>query len=214
MRAHIVKEILLGISGVGAEVGFGEALKALAGGAAAREVKLAQGFHDPDVYGKGGLKSIGKEKDAIGDLGADAGELDEFGAGGGNGEGMEFGEAQFFGGDGAGGSEEIRGAEAHFAISQFGFGDVRADAWAVGKDQAGWWPAGMAMGSPKRSQSSAMIWRIWTICLVEERMNEARHSHGSWRKRRRPWQASTAERMEGSSGKLASTGSKSNSTCK
>ena len=47
-------------------------------------------------------------------------------------------------------------------------------------------------GSPNRSQSSATICRIWTICFVEDKMNDARHSHGSCRSRRSPRHAATA----------------------
>ena len=44
------------------------------------------------------------------------------------------------------------------------------------------------------------ICRIWTICFVEDRMKDARHSHGSRRNRRSPRHASTATCRWASSG--------------
>ncbi len=118
MGAHVVEEVLLGVAGVGAEVGFYKVFEAFGGGLAFWEVELLDGFLDPDIDGEGVLEAVGEEEDAVGDFFADAGELAEGCAGGGGGEGAEGFEVELACSDDAGGLEEVGGAEAHFAIAQ------------------------------------------------------------------------------------------------
>ena len=123
--SHVVEQILLGVAGVGAEVGFGKMLQAFAFGAAAREVKFLQGFHDPHIYRKGGLEPIRKEEDAIGDFAADAGEFQELVAREFDGQLADPVQIDFSFGDEARRFEQVRGTETHFAGAQFGFGGAR-----------------------------------------------------------------------------------------
>ena len=60
---------------------FNKGLQTLWLGGAAGKVKLVQGFDDPGIDGEGFGKTVGKQQDAIGDLGPDAGKALNFGAG-------------------------------------------------------------------------------------------------------------------------------------
>ena len=126
---HVMKEVLLGVTGVAAEVGVGEALEAEAAWAAAREVELAQGFCDPDIDGKSLLETIGEQQHAIGDLPAHAGEFEELFAGSGDGQIMKMGEVESAVRNHSCGLEQIRRAKTHLAFSQFSFGDQREPGW-------------------------------------------------------------------------------------
>src|ERR1041385_8819557 len=74
LRAHVVEEVLLGVAGVGTEMGLDEFLQTLVGRFAFGEVKLADRFLDPDLDWKGVLKSVGEEEDAFRDFSAAARE--------------------------------------------------------------------------------------------------------------------------------------------
>lgn len=68
-----MKEILLGIPSEWAEMKFGKALQTFQGGATPFEIEVLESFHDPDVDGKGGGKTVGKQQNAIGDFAAHTG---------------------------------------------------------------------------------------------------------------------------------------------
>ena len=119
MRAFAVEEVLLGPAGVGAEVGAGE-LSQLAGGDAsfAGEVDAAEGALDPHVDGEGVVESAGEEQGAVGDFLADPGQFDQFFQRAvvvHRAQGVEVELAAI---DQSGGSEEVFGAEAEFAIPE------------------------------------------------------------------------------------------------
>ena len=81
LRAHVMKQILLGVAVVGGEVFLDECMQLLGGGIAAGEVELAQGFYDPGIKREGLGMGVGEEEDAVSNLGADAGQALEFGLG-------------------------------------------------------------------------------------------------------------------------------------
>ena len=76
-----MKQILLGVAVVRSEVFFDKGLQTLWLGGAAGKVKLVQGLDDPGIDGEGFGEAVGKQQDAIGNLGPDAGTPLNFGAG-------------------------------------------------------------------------------------------------------------------------------------
>lgn len=112
-EAGVVEEVLLGVAGVGAEVGVGEVSDAGGGDVAfAAEVELPEDALDPDVDGDGGEAFAGEEEDAVGDLFADSVEFHEMGAGIGIVQGGEEGEVDVSLADVGGGAVEEGGAVA------------------------------------------------------------------------------------------------------
>src|SRR5271166_3351541 len=75
---HIMKKILLGVTGVRAEMRGGKAPQALLAGAPAREIKPLQRAFNPDIHRKRGLKSVGEQQNAIGNLPADTAQFHQF----------------------------------------------------------------------------------------------------------------------------------------
>jgi hypothetical protein len=67
-RPHVMKQILLRITGVRPEMRGGKAAQARPAGAAAREIKPLQRAFNPDIHGKRGIKSVGEEQNAVGNL--------------------------------------------------------------------------------------------------------------------------------------------------
>src|SRR5471030_2273040 len=65
-RPHVMKKILLGVTGVRAEMRGGKAAQAWFAGAAAREIKPLQRAFNPDLHGKRGIKSVGEQQNAVG----------------------------------------------------------------------------------------------------------------------------------------------------
>ena len=76
-----MKKILLGVTGVRAEMRGGKAAQAWLAGAAAREIKPLQRAFNPDIHGKRGIKSVGEEQNAVGNLPAHAAQFHQFEAG-------------------------------------------------------------------------------------------------------------------------------------
>ena len=76
-----MKQILLGVAVVRSEVFFDKGLQPLWLGGAAGKVKLVQGLDDPGIDGEGFGEAVGKQQDAIGNLGPDAGKPLKFGTG-------------------------------------------------------------------------------------------------------------------------------------
>src|ERR1700756_2791353 len=77
-RAHVMKKILLRVTGIAAEVSLRETMQPRTAGASPGKIKLAQGFHDPDIHRERRLKTVCKEQDAIVNLRSHAGELEQF----------------------------------------------------------------------------------------------------------------------------------------
>jgi len=76
-----MKKILLGVTGVRAEMRGGKAAQAWPAGAAAREIKPLQRAFNPDIHGKRGIKSVGEEQNAVGNLPAHAAQFHQLRAG-------------------------------------------------------------------------------------------------------------------------------------
>ena len=72
-----MEQVLLGVAGVGAEMGLAEMTQTRQLDPPLGEIKLAQRFHDPDIHRKGLLKSIAEQQHAIGDFQADPGQLEQ-----------------------------------------------------------------------------------------------------------------------------------------
>lgn len=73
-----MEKILLSVAGVWAEMRGGKAAQAWFTGAAAREIKPLQRAFNPDIHGKRGIKSVGEQQDAVGNLAADAAKFHQF----------------------------------------------------------------------------------------------------------------------------------------
>ena len=73
-----MKKILLGITGVRAEMRGGKAAQAWLAGAAAREIKPLQRAFNPDIHGKRGIKSVAEQQNAVGNLPAHAAQFHQF----------------------------------------------------------------------------------------------------------------------------------------
>src|SRR5262245_58052110 len=71
-RAHVMKQILLRVTGIGSEISGYKLAQPLRARSTFWKVKLPQRFHHPDIHRKGRGKIIGKEQDAIGDLRANS----------------------------------------------------------------------------------------------------------------------------------------------
>src|SRR5258708_2019857 len=67
-----MKEVLLGIAGVGAEMSGGKFMQLAQTAPASGKIKLPQSLHDPDIHRKSGWETISEEQDTIGDLAANA----------------------------------------------------------------------------------------------------------------------------------------------
>jgi hypothetical protein len=77
---HVMKKILLGVTGVRAEMRGCKATQAWLAGAAAREIKPLQRAFNPDIHGKRGIKSVGEQQNAVGNLPAHAAQFHQLGA--------------------------------------------------------------------------------------------------------------------------------------
>src|SRR4051812_2324768 len=73
-----MEEILLSVAGIRSEMSGGGVEELARGGGSVWKIELPQGFQDPNIDGKGGLKAVGEEQDAVGDFVSDAGEFDQF----------------------------------------------------------------------------------------------------------------------------------------
>jgi len=119
-----MKKILLGVAGVKPEMGCGKMPQPSVTDPAALKIKLAQSALNPDVHGKGTVKTIGEEQDAIGNFTADAAQFYQFLA-----RFRQRQMAQAFQikpaiGNLPRGGEQMRRAKTHFARAKFGFGDA------------------------------------------------------------------------------------------
>jgi hypothetical protein len=76
-----MENVLLRVTCVRSEMRCGEVSQGGGLRTAPGEIKFADGFQHPNIDGKSFLKSIGKEQNAVGDFGADAGESEQLGSG-------------------------------------------------------------------------------------------------------------------------------------
>lgn len=120
--ALIVKQILLGVAGGGAEMRFSEPLEGCGGDVATGKVELFEGAQDPDVDREHLVKTDGEQEDAVGDLAADPAKANQVGAGCGQGQGGEAVQAELASGNGACGGEEVGSTKPGFAGAEVGFG--------------------------------------------------------------------------------------------
>src|SRR5262249_47506923 len=77
-RSHIMKQVLLSVSGVWSEMFGRESLQPLLFDLASRKIQVAQASHYPDVHRKRRLKPVGKKQYAISDLSANSRQGYEF----------------------------------------------------------------------------------------------------------------------------------------
>jgi hypothetical protein len=66
-----MKQVLLGVAGVGAKPVPGEPDQLLSRDLPPVEIGLLESPPDPDIDGEGGRLSVGKQQDAVGDFWAD-----------------------------------------------------------------------------------------------------------------------------------------------
>ena len=69
-----MEQVLLGVAGAGAEMSGGKAVDELAADSPAREIKLPERFHHPDIHRERGLETAGEQEDTISDLSSDTGQ--------------------------------------------------------------------------------------------------------------------------------------------
>src|SRR5436190_24150347 len=123
--SHVMKQILLGITSIWTEMGFGEMSQALGAGAALWEIKFLQRLDDPHIHRERRLESVGEQQHAIGNFAANAEQLHEFVSGDIDGQFTQSLEVQFSCRDNSSGFEQVRRAKAHLARAQFGFREAR-----------------------------------------------------------------------------------------
>ena len=117
-----MKKILLGVTGVRAEMRGGKLTQSLCRHPPARKIKLSQRTLHPDIHGKRGVKAVGKQQDTIGNFAANAAQFHQFRA--------RFGQRQVPRplqiesaiGNLSRRREQVRRAKSHLARAQFGFG--------------------------------------------------------------------------------------------
>ena len=144
-----MKKILLGITGVRAEMRGGKAAQALLAGAAAREIKLLQRAFNPDIHGKRGIKSVGEQQNAVGNLPADAAQFHQLRPGFGMRQMADAFHIKFPFGDLPRGGEQAWGAKSHLAVAQLGFG--------TGGEALRRWEAGSGDASSPQGGSDALV---------------------------------------------------------
>ena len=113
-----MEKILLGVTGVWAEMGLGELFEPFSTYPAVGEVELLQSFPHPDIDRERGLEPVREQQDAIGDLSADAGQFHQSPAGGFDRRSLEMFELKLAAGDRARGFQQVGGPETHFAGTQ------------------------------------------------------------------------------------------------
>ena len=119
---HVMEKILLGVTGVRAEMRRGKMPQPFVTDPAARKIEFAQRALDPDVHGKRAVKTIGEEQDAIGNFAADAAQFHQFPARFRQRQMPQPFQIEFAIGNLARGGEQMRRAKTHFARAEFGFG--------------------------------------------------------------------------------------------
>ena len=89
---------------------------------AAWKIEFAQRAFDPDVHGKGAVKTTGEEQDAIGNFAADAAQFHQFLTRFRHGQMPQPFQIEFAIGNPTCGGEQMWRAKTHFARAEFGFG--------------------------------------------------------------------------------------------
>src|ERR1043165_3815441 len=122
LRSHIMKEVLLRVASMGTEMDLREALQPPQVDAAAGKVKLTKRLQHPYVHRESGRETVSEEQDAIGDLTPNTRQLHQLGARDLDRQLTQANQIKLAARDGARGRQQVRGAEAHFADAQLGFG--------------------------------------------------------------------------------------------
>ena len=104
-------------------------LKPFGTDAAAWEIEFAQRAFNPDVHGKGAIKTTGEQQDAIGDFAAHTAQFHQFPARFRQGQMPQPFQIEFAIGDPTGGGEKMWRAKTHFARTEFGFGGAGQPLW-------------------------------------------------------------------------------------
>ena len=124
-----MKKILLGVTGVRAEMRRGKMPQPFVTDPASREIEFAQRAFDPHIHGKGAVKTKGEEQDAIGNFAPDATQGHQFPARFRQGQMPQPFQIEFAIGDPTGGGEKMWRAKTHFARTEFGFGGAGQPLW-------------------------------------------------------------------------------------
>ena len=170
-----MKEILLSVTSVGAEMRGGKAAQALLAGAAAREIKLLERAFNPDIHGKRGIKSVSEQQDAVGNLPAHATQFYQFSSRFGVGQVPDAFQIKSAFGNFPRRGEQAGRAKTHLARAQFGFG---AGGEALGRWEAEDWRSGFRLKAAFMSlQRFAALCRdaatIFAKAFAEQRDNLA-----------------------------------------
>ena len=96
-------------------MGGGKVMEALAAESPAREVKLAQRFHHPDIHRECGLEAIAEQEDTVSNLPADTWQLHQLGAGGLDRQRVQAGQVALAAGNQARGRQQVRGSAPSLA---------------------------------------------------------------------------------------------------
>jgi len=132
LRPHVMKKILLGVTGMRAEMRRGEVAQFLFAHTAARKVKLPQRALYPHVHRKRSIKAVGEQQNTIGDFPPDAAKLHQLRARIRERQESDFLQIQCLTGNLPRGGKQMRRAKTHFAGAQFGF-SRRDDFFRQGK---------------------------------------------------------------------------------
>ena len=73
-----MKKVLLGVTGVRAEMGRGKMLKPFGADVAAWKIKFAQRAFHPHVHRKRAIEAIGEQQYAVGDFATDTAQFHQF----------------------------------------------------------------------------------------------------------------------------------------
>ena len=73
-----MEKILLGVTGMRAEMGCGKMLKPFGADVAAWKIKFAQRAFHPHVHRKRGIEAVGEQQNAIGDFPSNTAQLHQF----------------------------------------------------------------------------------------------------------------------------------------
>ena len=115
---HVMKQVLLGVTGVRAEMGRCKMVQPLFTRPAARKIKFLQGSFNPDINRKSLVKPVAEQEHAIGNFFADPMQGHQLFASGLIVQRSERLQIQMSVGDAARGLVQVGGAKPHFAGAQ------------------------------------------------------------------------------------------------
>src|SRR5262252_9193817 len=130
--SHVMKQVLLRVARLRAEVRFRKMPQCFPSGTALRKIKPPQRLRHPHIHRKDFGETISEKQNAVSNFLSDARELHERRASAFRRSTPQVLEMNLAIRDGAGRGQEIRRAEAHLAGAQFSFSRTR-DSFGRGK---------------------------------------------------------------------------------